>query len=178
MAGHVLALTGLANLGKMVPALCYRREAHWKARLALAIGMWPRGEVGVGVLIVSLGYGLGGPMITAAMLSLALNLVLTGAFILLVQWLVAGEGTLTSADLVPGVHPLQNNTGSWPNGMKLSRNVRCINVLWVSRHELRSLVRAIHSGMTAWDLAWSRVRRARMHATCATLTLDMIRGYD
>jgi Kef-type K+ transport system membrane component KefB len=91
MAGHVLALTLLANLGKMVPALCYRREAHWKARLALAIGLWPRGEVGAGVLAVSLGYGLGGPMITAAMLSLALNLVLTGAFILLVQRLVAGD---------------------------------------------------------------------------------------
>jgi Kef-type K+ transport system membrane component KefB len=91
MAGHVLALTVLANLGKMVPALCYRREAPWRERLALAIGMWPRGEVGAGVLIVSLGYGLGGPMITAAMLSLALNLVLTGAFILLVKWLVAGD---------------------------------------------------------------------------------------
>jgi Kef-type K+ transport system membrane component KefB len=90
MAGHVLALTGLANLGKMVPALCYRREAHWRERLALAIGMWPRGEVGAGVLVVSLGYGLGGPMITAAMLSLALNLVLTGAFILLVKRLVTG----------------------------------------------------------------------------------------
>jgi Kef-type K+ transport system membrane component KefB len=90
MAGHVLALTILANLGKMVPALCYRREAHWQERLALAVGMWPRGEVGAGVLIVSLGYGLGGPMITAAMLSLALNLVLTGAFILLVKWLVEG----------------------------------------------------------------------------------------
>jgi Kef-type K+ transport system membrane component KefB len=112
MAGHVLALTVLANLGKMVPALCYRREAHWQERLALAIGMWPRGEVGAGVLIVSLGYGLGGPMITAAMLSLALNLVLTGAFILLVQWLVAGEGTPTSADLVPGVHPVQHKTST------------------------------------------------------------------
>jgi Kef-type K+ transport system membrane component KefB len=105
MAGHVLALTILANLGKMVPAFCYRREAHWRERLALAIGMWPRGEVGAGVLIVSLGYGLGGPMIIAAMLSLALNLVLTGAFILLVKWLMVGDRTLTSADLVPGVHP-------------------------------------------------------------------------
>jgi Kef-type K+ transport system membrane component KefB len=108
MAGHVLALTVLANLGKMVPALCYQREASWRERLALAIGMWPRGEVGAGVLIVSLGYGLGGPMITAAMLSLALNLVLTGAFILLVRWLVAEKRTPTSADLVPGIHPLQN----------------------------------------------------------------------
>jgi Kef-type K+ transport system membrane component KefB len=104
MAGHVLALTVLANLGKMVPALCYRREAPWRERLALAIGMWPRGEVGAGVLIVSLGYGLGGPMITAAMLSLALNLVLTGAFILLVKWLVAGDRPAARMDLVPGSH--------------------------------------------------------------------------
>jgi Kef-type K+ transport system membrane component KefB len=105
MAGHVLALTVLANLGKMVPAFAYRWEAHWWERLALAVGMWPRGEVGAGVLIVSLGYGLGGPMITAAMLSLALNLVLTGAFILLVKWLVAGESTQASADLIPGTDP-------------------------------------------------------------------------
>jgi Kef-type K+ transport system membrane component KefB len=105
MAGHVLALTVLANLGKMVPAFCYRREAPWRERLALAIGMWPRGEVGAGVLIVSLGYGLGGPMITAAMLSLAINLVLTGAFILLVKWLVAGDRTPTIPGLVPGTDP-------------------------------------------------------------------------
>jgi Kef-type K+ transport system membrane component KefB len=106
MAGHVLALTILANLGKMVPAFCYRREAHWRERLALAIGMWPRGEVGAGVLIVSLGYGLGGPMILAAMLSLALNLLLTGVFILVVKWLVAGESTQARADLRPGTEAL------------------------------------------------------------------------
>ena len=104
MAGHVLALTVLANLGKMVPAFSYRQEAHWNERLALAIGMWPRGEVGAGVLVVSLGYGLGGPMITAAMLSLALNLVLTGAFILLVQRLVAGDKPAARMDLVPSTH--------------------------------------------------------------------------
>ena len=44
-------------------------------------------------------------MITAAMLSLALNLVLTGVFILLVQWLVAGDRTLAHADLVSSAHP-------------------------------------------------------------------------
>ena len=49
---HVLALTVLSNLGKMFPAFCYRREAHWRERLALAIGMWPRGEVGAGVLVL------------------------------------------------------------------------------------------------------------------------------
>jgi hypothetical protein len=73
----------------MVPALCYRREPHWRERFALAVGMWPPGEVGAGVLIVSLSYGLSGPMITTEMLSLALNLVLTGVFILLVKQLIA-----------------------------------------------------------------------------------------
>ena len=46
----------------------------------MAIGMWPRGEVGAGVLIVSLSYGIGGPIVTVGMLSLAVNLVLTGVF--------------------------------------------------------------------------------------------------
>jgi Kef-type K+ transport system membrane component KefB len=109
MAGHVLALTILANLGKMVPAFCYRREAHWRERLALAIGMWPRGEVGAGVLIVSLGYGLGGPMILAAMLSLALNLILTGVFILVVKWLVAAESAQARADRIPDTEALHMN---------------------------------------------------------------------
>lgn len=90
IALHVLALTLLGNLGKMVPAFCYRREAHWRHRLAVAIGMWPRGEVGAGVLVLSLSYGIGGPIVTVAMLSLALNLALTGVFILGVKRLIAG----------------------------------------------------------------------------------------
>ena len=87
---HVLALTFLANLGKMYAAFCYRNEAHWRERLAVAVGMWPRGEVGAGVLVVSLGYGIGGPIVTVAMLSLALNLVLTGVFIWIVKQLLKG----------------------------------------------------------------------------------------
>lgn len=90
MALHVVALTVLSNLGKMFPAFCYRREAHWRERLAVAIGMWPRGEVGAGVLVISLAYGIGGPVVTAAMLSLSLNLLLTGVFILIVKRLLAG----------------------------------------------------------------------------------------
>lgn len=86
---HVLAVTVLSNLGKMFPAFCYRREAHWRERLAVAIGMWPRGEVGAGVLVISLSYGIGGPVVTVAMLSLALNLLLTGVFIYAVKRLTA-----------------------------------------------------------------------------------------
>jgi len=87
---HVLVITVIINLGKMFPAFCYRREAHWRERLAVAIGMWPRGEVGAGVLAVSLSYGIGGSMVTVAVLSLALNLVLTGAFIYFVKRLLVG----------------------------------------------------------------------------------------
>lgn len=89
LVGHTLAITALANLGKMFPAFVYRAEASPRERLALAVSMWPRGEVGAGVLVVSLGYGLGGPMITVAALSLALNLLLTGGFIAIVRRLLA-----------------------------------------------------------------------------------------
>ena len=51
--------------------------------------MWPRGEVGAGVLVISLSYGIGGPIVTIAMLSLALNLMLTGLFIYIVRRLTA-----------------------------------------------------------------------------------------
>jgi Kef-type K+ transport system membrane component KefB len=81
LALHVLALTLLINAGKMFPAVCYRREAHWRERLAVAIGMCPRGEVGAGIILLSLDYGIGGPVVSVAVLSLALNLVLTPLFV-------------------------------------------------------------------------------------------------
>ena len=56
--------------------------------MALAISMWPRGEVGAGILVVGLSYGLSGPIMTVALLSLSLNLLLTGAFILTVKALL------------------------------------------------------------------------------------------
>ena len=88
IALHVLAITVISNIGKMFPLLCYRREAHWKERLALSIGMFPRGEVGAGVLVISLSYGLGGTSLTVAVLSLGVNLLLTGVFILWVKGLI------------------------------------------------------------------------------------------
>lgn len=86
---HTLAVTALSNVGKLFPLACYRREASVRERMALAVAMWPRGEVGAGVLVISVSYGLGGAMITVATLSLALNLLLTGPFILLVKRLLA-----------------------------------------------------------------------------------------
>ena len=88
IALHVLAITALSNLGKMFPAFCYRREATLRERIALSVGMFPRGEVGAGVLVISMSYGLGGPSLTVAVLSLALNLLCTGLFILIVKRLL------------------------------------------------------------------------------------------
>lgn len=91
IAVHVILVTVLANAGKMFPVFVYRGEATWRERMAISIGMWPRGEVGAGVLILSLGYGIGGPMIVVAALSLALNLVLTGVFIAMVKKLLGAS---------------------------------------------------------------------------------------
>ncbi|CAM3697762.1 sodium:proton antiporter [Parendozoicomonas haliclonae] len=85
---HVFFVTVISNIGKMFPLLCYRKEASVRERLALSIGMFPRGEVGAGVLIISLGYGVGGVALTIAMLSLTLNLLLTGVFIMAVKRLL------------------------------------------------------------------------------------------
>jgi Kef-type K+ transport system membrane component KefB len=98
LALHVVLITVLANLGKMMPALCYRDQANWRERLALAICMWPRGEVGAGILVISLGYGIGGPILTVAMLSLSLNLLLTGVFVLIVK-------KLMQTPAVTGIYP-------------------------------------------------------------------------
>ncbi len=88
---HVLMITIISNIGKMFPLFCYRKEATVKERLALSIGMWPRGEVGAGVLMISIGYGFGGPIVTIGMLSLALNLILTGWFITLARGLIVSN---------------------------------------------------------------------------------------
>jgi len=96
---HVLLITIISNLGKMFPVFCYRKEVDVRERLAVAIAMFPRGEVGAGVLVISLSYGIGGPMIIVAMFSLALNLLCTGLFIVVVKELI-GVGR-DSVDVKP-----------------------------------------------------------------------------
>lgn len=81
---HVIIVTLLSNIGKMLPVFFYRDRAL-KERLALSIGMFARGEVGAGIIVLSIGYSLGGYIMTIAMLSLVLNLILTGFFIAFVK---------------------------------------------------------------------------------------------
>lgn len=94
IALNVLIVTILSNIGKLVPLLCYR-DRHIYERLALSVGMFTRGEVGAGILIIALGYNLGGPILIISLLSLVLNLILTGFFVVFVKKMavkVYGEG--------------------------------------------------------------------------------------
>ena len=81
---HVLAVSLLSNIGKLFPMLFYR-DRKLVERLALSIGMFTRGEVGAGVIFIALGYSLGGPALIISVLTLVLNLVLTGIFVIWVK---------------------------------------------------------------------------------------------
>jgi len=91
LAGHVILVTLLSNIGKMFPLLCYRKEASFNERLALCIGMFPRGEIGAGILIISIGYGVTGMPVIVAVFSLALNILLTGFFVIAVKKLIGAQ---------------------------------------------------------------------------------------
>ncbi len=95
---HVLVVTILSNIGKCVPLLYYKKEASFNERLALSISMFARGEVGAGILMIGLGYGIGGPIMIIAILSLTLNLVLTSVFIVMVKKLLSREKKYQLAD--------------------------------------------------------------------------------
>lgn len=88
LAVHVALITVLSNIGKMFPVFVYRGEATLKERLVVSVAMFPRGEVGAGVLVLSLGYGVNQSMVAVGVVSLALNLALTGVFILVVKKLL------------------------------------------------------------------------------------------
>ncbi len=90
---HVLWISVLINLGKCLPAFFYKREAPLRERLALSVAMFPRGEVGGGVLLIALGYGLSGLPATLAGLTLALNLILIGFFIAIVNRLISKKSS-------------------------------------------------------------------------------------
>ena len=85
---HVLAITILMNLGKCFPIFCYKDEAPLRERTAVCFGMFPRGEVGAGILVLAIEHGAGGFATSVAGIALALNLLLTGVFIMIVLKLV------------------------------------------------------------------------------------------
>ena len=81
---HVVIVSILSNIGKLCPVFFYR-DRKISERLALSIGMFTRGEVGAGVIFIALGYNLGGPALIISVLTIVLNLVLTGIFVMWVK---------------------------------------------------------------------------------------------
>ena len=77
IALHVLIVS-------LFPVFFYR-DRKFSERLALSIGMFTRGEVGAGVIFIALGYNLGGPALAISVLTIVLNLILTGIFVLWVK---------------------------------------------------------------------------------------------
>ena len=84
IALHVVVVSLLSNVGKLFPVFFYR-DRRLSERLALSIGMFTRGEVGAGVIFIALGYSLGGPALVISVLTIVLNLILTGIFVLWVK---------------------------------------------------------------------------------------------
>lgn len=84
IAFHVIIVTILSNIGKLFPIFTYK-ERLLKERLAISIGMFTRGEVGAGIIFISIGYNLGGPALMISVLTLVLNLILTGFFVIWVR---------------------------------------------------------------------------------------------
>ena len=95
---HVVAVSFLSNLGKLVPLFFYR-DRKLSERLALSVGMFTRGEVGAGVIFIALGYNLGGPALIISVLTLVLNLILTGGFVVWVKRLALKSYTPESGEM-------------------------------------------------------------------------------
>ncbi len=83
---HVLMVSLLSNVGKLMPMLFYR-DHSLKERLAISVGMFTRGEVGAGVIFIAIGYNLNSNALIISALTLLLNLILTGGFVLWVRHL-------------------------------------------------------------------------------------------
>lgn len=84
IAVHVVVVSLLSNIGKLMP-LTFYRDRKFSERLALSIGMFTRGEVGAGVIFIAISYNLGGPLLLISVLTIVLNLILTGGFVMLVK---------------------------------------------------------------------------------------------
>ena len=84
IAVHVVVVSLLSNIGKLMP-LAFYRDRKFSERLALSIGMFTRGEVGAGVIFIAISYNLGGPLLLISVLTIVLNLILTGGFVVLVK---------------------------------------------------------------------------------------------
>lgn len=90
IAVHVVIVTIISNIGKLFPLFFYRNRKVAE-RLAVAVGMFTRGEVGAGVLFIAISYHLSGVLLVISVLVMCLNLLLTGLFIGFAKRLIAAS---------------------------------------------------------------------------------------
>ena len=81
---HVIVLLLLSNLGKMFPLFFYR-DRQLEERLALSVSMFTRGKLGPELLSSLWAIIWAGPPLIISVLSLVLNLLLTGGFVVIVK---------------------------------------------------------------------------------------------
>ncbi len=81
IAFHVVMVTILSNVGKLMPIFFYR-DRKFSERLAVSVGMFTRGEVGAGVIFIAISYNLDSNALIISALTLVLNLILTGGFVM------------------------------------------------------------------------------------------------
>ncbi len=86
IAFHVIMVSILSNIGKLMPIFFYR-DRKFSERLAVSIGMFTRGEVGAGVIFIAISYQLESNALIISALTLVLNLILTGLFVVWVRQL-------------------------------------------------------------------------------------------
>ncbi len=86
IAFHVVMVSVISNLGKLMPIFFYR-DRKFSERLAVSIGMFTRGEVGAGVIFIAISYHLESNALIISALTLVLNLILTGVFVIWVRQL-------------------------------------------------------------------------------------------
>ena len=95
------------NIGKIFPAFCYRTEANTRTRLAMAIGMMPRGEVCAAIIVNAIALGAEGTGITIAVLCLAVNMTCVSGFIFMAKHLSKGGHELPGAAATVIAAPVQ-----------------------------------------------------------------------
>jgi len=110
---HVVACSLLMNLGKLFPAFVYSKEVGRSTRIALAVGMMPRGEVCAGIIVNAIALGVQGAAVTIAVLCLAVNMMCVSGFIFIVKKLAGSEKPVL----------FEQQSGSQPIGVPAKPNL-------------------------------------------------------
>jgi len=113
--GHIVAVSLLMAAGKMFLCFFYRDEADCRSRTALGLGMCPRGEVGAGVIVISISLGIKGLAVSVSVACLVLNLLLSSAFIMGVKYLARSSASTTQAKEVQGPSSVNEKVGETPS---------------------------------------------------------------